>query len=56
MDINKTQVSKKIAHLVPMLQRGNTYLPRVTAQYAFPPNKAGTRNLWFVHRHEENYN
>ena len=50
--MNKTQVSKKLAHLVPMLPRGNTYLPRVTARYAFPPNTLGTRKLWFVQRHE----
>jgi len=34
MAINKTQLSKKTAHLVPMLLRGNT---------------VGTRKLWFVH-------
>jgi len=43
MAINKAQLSKKLALLVLMLPRGNTYLPRVTARYAFPPNTVGTR-------------
>ena len=51
MAINKAQLSKKLADLVPMLLRGNAYFPRVTARNAFPPNTVGMRNLWFVHWH-----
>ena len=45
MAINNAQFSKKPAHLIPMLLRGNTYPHRVTARYAFPPNTVGTRKL-----------
>jgi len=52
MTINKGLLGKKLAHLVPMLPPGNTYLSKVTARYAFPLNMVGTRKLWFVYRHD----
>jgi len=43
--INKAQLSKKLAYLVPMLPRGNTYLPRSHNTICIPTEYGGNEKI-----------